>query len=103
MGMVDLETPTLQEEIDSHTQAFSDILANGHQLESLILSGTLECTPSSLFRQYRTALPFLRHFSLTITNIHRRIADRELVTFMSLSYHISFFIPLLLSRYLVSV
>ncbi|KAF8428027.1 hypothetical protein L210DRAFT_3652430 [Boletus edulis BED1] len=60
------------------TQAFSEILANGHQLESLMLSGTLECTPSSLFRQYRTALPFLRHFSLTITNLHRHIADREL-------------------------
>ncbi|KAH0833814.1 hypothetical protein J3R83DRAFT_10974 [Lanmaoa asiatica] len=60
------------------TQAFSEILAHGHQLESLMLSGTLECTPSSLFRQYRTALPFLRHFSLTITNLHRHIADREL-------------------------
>ncbi|KAG8220747.1 hypothetical protein J3R82DRAFT_2161 [Butyriboletus roseoflavus] len=60
------------------TQAFSEILANGHQLESLMLSGTLECTPSSLFRKYRTALPFLRHFSLTITNLHRHIADREL-------------------------
>ncbi|KAF8555155.1 hypothetical protein OG21DRAFT_1507955 [Imleria badia] len=60
------------------TQAFSEILANGHQLESLMLSGTLECTPSSLFRQYRTALPFLRHFSLTITSLHRHIADREL-------------------------
>lgn len=60
------------------TQAFSEILANGHQLESLMLSGTLECTPSSLFRQYRTGLPFLRHFSLTITSLHRHIADREL-------------------------
>lgn len=60
------------------TQAFSEILANGHQLESLMLSGTLECTPSSLFRQYRTALLFLRHFSLTITSLHRHIADREL-------------------------
>lgn len=60
------------------TQAFSEILANGHQLESLMLSGTLECTPSSLFRQYRTALPFLRHFSLRITSLHRHIADREL-------------------------
>jgi len=60
------------------TQAFSEILANGHQLESLMLSGSLECTPSSLFRQYRTALPFLRHFSLTITDLHRHIADREL-------------------------
>ncbi|KAF8120240.1 hypothetical protein EV363DRAFT_1162532 [Boletus edulis] len=36
------------------------------------LSGTLECTPSSkLFWQYCTALPFLRHFSLIITNLHR--------------------------------
>lgn len=60
------------------TQAFSEILVNGHQLESLMLSGSLECTPSSLFRQYRIALPFLRHFSLTITNVHRHIADREL-------------------------
>lgn len=62
----------------SDTQAFSEILANGHQLESLMLSGTLECAPSLLFRQYCTALPFLRHFSLTITSLHRHIADREL-------------------------
>ncbi|KAF9228267.1 hypothetical protein BS17DRAFT_745588 [Gyrodon lividus] len=60
------------------TQAFSEILANGHQLESLMLSGALECTPSSLFREHRTSLPFLRHFSLTITSVHRHITDREL-------------------------
>jgi len=59
-------------------QAFSEILANGHQLESLMLSGTLECNASSLFRQYRAALPFLRHFSFTITHLNRHIADREL-------------------------
>ncbi|KAF9237964.1 hypothetical protein BU15DRAFT_88538 [Melanogaster broomeanus] len=60
------------------TQAFSEILANGHQLESLMLSGALECTPSSMFRQHRTSLPFLRHFSLTITSLHRHVTDREL-------------------------
>ena len=60
------------------SQAFSEILAHGQQLESLMLSGTLECTPSPLFRQYRSALPFLRHFSLTITTLPRHIADREL-------------------------
>ncbi|KAF8123644.1 hypothetical protein EV363DRAFT_1547399, partial [Boletus edulis] len=30
------------------------------------------------FWQYCTALPFLRHFSLSITNLHRHIGDREL-------------------------
>ena len=59
-------------------QTFSEILANGHQLESLMLSGTLECTPSALFRQHRTALPFLRHFALRITALRRHITDREL-------------------------
>ncbi|KIJ12313.1 hypothetical protein PAXINDRAFT_171259 [Paxillus involutus ATCC 200175] len=60
------------------SQAFSEILTNGHQLESLMLSGALECTPSSLFLQHRSSLPFLRHFSLTITSLHRHITDREL-------------------------
>ena len=62
----------------SDAQAFSEILVNGHQLESLMLSGTLECAPSALFRQHPTALPFLRHFSLCITALPQHIIDREL-------------------------
>ncbi|KAF8130567.1 hypothetical protein EV363DRAFT_1167200 [Boletus edulis] len=41
--------------------------------------GRSNAPPSSeLFWQYCTALPSLRHFSLSITNLHRHIADREL-------------------------
>ena len=68
----------LQGRFSLDAQAFSEILANGHQLESLMLSGTLECTPSALFRQHLTALPFLRHFSLRITALPQHITDREL-------------------------
>lgn len=60
------------------TDMFTEILPNGHQLESLMLSGPLECSPSTLFRQYRTSLPFLRHFSLDIKSLHRQILDRDL-------------------------
>jgi len=51
---------------------FSEILSNGHQLESLILSGPLKCAPSSLFREHCTSLPFLRYFSLDITRLQRQ-------------------------------
>lgn len=57
---------------------FSEILSNGHQLESLMLTGPLECSPSPLFRQHCTSLPFLRHFSLDITSIPRQALDRDL-------------------------
>ncbi|KAH7882007.1 hypothetical protein F5I97DRAFT_1911001 [Phlebopus sp. FC_14] len=60
------------------TRAFSEILTNGHQLESLKLSGALECSPSALFRQHRSSLPFLRHFAFNITSLHRHVADRDL-------------------------
>ncbi|OBZ74801.1 hypothetical protein A0H81_05645 [Grifola frondosa] len=48
------------------SRAFADIFENGHQLESLRLQCMLECTASSQFREYPTALPFLRHFAFSI-------------------------------------
>lgn len=60
------------------SQAFADILANGHQLESLSLNCLLDCTPSSQFREHQSSLPFLRHFAFTVFGVHRRVDDRDL-------------------------
>lgn len=65
------------------SQVFSEILSTGHQLESLTLSGILECTPSATFRLYRSSLPFLRHFALKIVSLHRHVTDRDLVPAIS--------------------
>jgi hypothetical protein len=64
-------------------QVFSEILSTGHQLESLTLSGILECTPSATFRLYRSSLPFLTHFALKIVSLHRHVTDRDLVPAVS--------------------
>lgn len=64
-------------------QVFSEILSTGHQLESLTLSGILECTPSATFRLYRSSLPFLTHFALKIVSLHRHVTDRDLVPAIS--------------------
>lgn len=64
-------------------QVFSEILSTGHQLESLTLSGILECTPSATFRLYRSSLPFLTHFALKIVGLHRHVTDRDLVPAIS--------------------
>lgn len=60
------------------TEMFSEILSNGYQLDSLKLSGSLECSPSPLFRQHRSALPFLRHIHIRITSLNRHVQDRDL-------------------------
>ncbi|KAF8883554.1 hypothetical protein BD779DRAFT_1539533 [Infundibulicybe gibba] len=60
------------------TQAFTDILINGRQLESLTLQCTLGCTASSQFRSLQSCLPFLRHFSFTVHGVSRRMIDRDL-------------------------
>jgi hypothetical protein len=65
------------------SKVFSEILSTGHQLESLTLSGILECTPSATFRLYKSSLPFLRHFSLKIVNMHRHVTDRDLMPAIS--------------------
>jgi hypothetical protein len=65
------------------SQVFSEILSTGHQLESLTLSGILECTPSATFRLYRSSLPFLTHFALKIVSLHRHVTDRDLVPAIS--------------------
>ncbi|KAG1851091.1 hypothetical protein DFJ58DRAFT_792972 [Suillus subalutaceus] len=65
------------------SQVFSEILSTGHQLESLTLSGVLECTPSAMFRLYRSSLPFLTHFALKIVSLHRHVTDRDLVPAIS--------------------
>ncbi|KAG6330063.1 hypothetical protein ID866_9027 [Astraeus odoratus] len=60
------------------SEVFTEIITEGHQLQSLMLSGSLECAPSSIFRQHAAALPFLTHFHLTITGVHRHVTDRDL-------------------------
>ncbi|KAI6025488.1 hypothetical protein EDC04DRAFT_2899819 [Pisolithus marmoratus] len=60
------------------TEMFSEILSNGYQLDSLKLSGSLECSPSPLFRQHQSALPFLRHLHIRITSLDRHVHDRDL-------------------------
>ncbi|KAG2352107.1 hypothetical protein BDR07DRAFT_1439519 [Suillus spraguei] len=62
---------------------FSEILSTGYQLESLTLSGILECTPSAMFRLHRTSLPFLTHFTFKIVGVHQHITDRDLVPAIS--------------------
>ncbi|KAG2352100.1 hypothetical protein BDR07DRAFT_1344518 [Suillus spraguei] len=62
---------------------FSEILSTGYQLESLALSGILECTPSAKFRLYRSSLPFLTHFAFKIIGVHQHITDRDLVPAIS--------------------
>lgn len=64
------------------TNAFSEILNNGKQLESLSLTCcALECSNASTqFRsaQHLNSLPFLRHFSFSVEVIGRRTVDRDL-------------------------
>ncbi|KAG1842083.1 hypothetical protein C8R48DRAFT_737876 [Suillus tomentosus] len=61
------------------SQVFSEILSAGHQLQSLTLSGILECTPSATFRLHRSSLPFLMHYALKFISLHRHVTDRDLV------------------------
>ncbi|KAI6158558.1 hypothetical protein EDD17DRAFT_1763700 [Pisolithus thermaeus] len=67
-------------EFDGHltTEMFLEILSSGCQLDSLKLSGSLECSPSPLFRQHRSALPFLRHLHIGITSLGRHVQDYDL-------------------------
>ncbi|KAG5337087.1 hypothetical protein C0989_010828, partial [Termitomyces sp. Mn162] len=65
-----------------NNQLFADILANGRQMESLSLCCSLDGVTSQQFRAthrtYGPVLPFLRHFSFSITAVHRRVSDRDL-------------------------
>ncbi|TBU54938.1 hypothetical protein BD310DRAFT_969499 [Dichomitus squalens] len=58
------------------SRAFADILSSGHQLESLRLECHLECTASTQFREFPTALPFLHHFAFSL--IGYRVNDHDL-------------------------
>jgi hypothetical protein len=60
------------------SQAFSEILVNGRQLESLSLKCFLDCMPSSQFRSLEATLPFLRHFAFMVFGVNRRIGDPDL-------------------------
>lgn len=64
------------------TNAFSEILNNGRQLENLnVTCCSLECpNASTQFRsaQQANALPFLRHFAFSVESIGRRTVDRDL-------------------------
>ncbi|KAG2076303.1 hypothetical protein BDR04DRAFT_1045844 [Suillus decipiens] len=61
------------------SMVFSEILSTGYQLESLTLTGILECAPSATFRLHKTSLPFLTHFAFKIVGVHQHITDRDLV------------------------
>ena len=58
------------------SRGFADILASGHQLESLRLECILECIASTQFRDFPTALPFLHHFAFSL--IGYRVNDHDL-------------------------
>ncbi|KAI0633147.1 hypothetical protein C8Q77DRAFT_1218476 [Trametes polyzona] len=58
------------------SRAFAEILANGHQLESLRLECILECTASKQFREFANALPFLHHFAFSLMGY--RVNDHDL-------------------------
>ncbi|KAJ7826991.1 hypothetical protein B0H14DRAFT_3873846 [Mycena olivaceomarginata] len=58
--------------------AIADILAHGRQLDTLSLTCTLECLPASQFRADTGALPFLRHFALTVCGAVRRPGSADL-------------------------
>ncbi|KAI0369545.1 hypothetical protein BV20DRAFT_1053138 [Pilatotrama ljubarskyi] len=58
------------------SRAFAEILSNGHQLESLRLECILECTASKQFREFASALPFLRHFAFSLMGY--RVNDHDL-------------------------
>ncbi|KAJ7064968.1 hypothetical protein C8F01DRAFT_1209257 [Mycena amicta] len=62
----------------ANSTAFSDILMNGRQLDSLNLTCTLECLPATQFRANPDCLPFLRHFGLTICGAARRVGSADL-------------------------
>ena len=58
-------------EFPADSEAFTDILSNGHQLESLSLECILRCTGSSQFRAMPSSVPFLRHFAFTVLFVSR--------------------------------
>ncbi|KAI0743067.1 hypothetical protein C8Q80DRAFT_1108088 [Daedaleopsis nitida] len=63
------------------SRAFSEILSNGHQLESLRLECILECVASTQFRECPNALPFLHHFAFSLVGY--RVNDQDLFPAMS--------------------
>ncbi|TCD60759.1 hypothetical protein EIP91_009552 [Steccherinum ochraceum] len=58
------------------SRALTDILTDGHQLESLRLKCVLECSASIAFRDNLNALPFLKDFSLSLMGY--RVNDSDL-------------------------
>ncbi|KAJ7100147.1 hypothetical protein B0H15DRAFT_818894 [Mycena belliarum] len=62
----------------SNSTAFADILADGRQLDALSITCTLECLPAVQFRANAGALPFLRHFELTVCGAARRPGSTDL-------------------------
>ncbi|KAJ6595905.1 hypothetical protein DFH09DRAFT_1135934 [Mycena vulgaris] len=62
----------------SNSAAFTDILAHGRQLDALSLTCTIECLPALQFRANANALPFLRHFELTVCGAARRPGSADL-------------------------
>ncbi|KAJ7689485.1 hypothetical protein B0H17DRAFT_937317 [Mycena rosella] len=62
----------------SNSTAFADILAHSRQLDALSLTCTLECLPAFQFRANAGALPFLRHFELTVCGATRRPGSADL-------------------------
>ncbi|KAI0325274.1 hypothetical protein GY45DRAFT_259934 [Cubamyces sp. BRFM 1775] len=71
-----LTTLDFQGTFPADSRAFAEILANGHQLESLRLECILECSASKQFREFADALPFLHHFAFSLMGY--RVNDHDL-------------------------
>ncbi|EPQ56057.1 hypothetical protein GLOTRDRAFT_111085 [Gloeophyllum trabeum ATCC 11539] len=69
--------------IRADRQVFSEILANGRQLEALRISCILNTAVSAQFRSNKTALPYLKHFAFSIMNISAAVTDTDLFPALS--------------------
>ncbi|KJA14997.1 hypothetical protein HYPSUDRAFT_59046 [Hypholoma sublateritium FD-334 SS-4] len=71
--------------VPAHSTLFGEVLEHGRQLEALDIACAL-LSSSACSAQVRAAhaadphaLPFLRHFALTVTSLARRTTDRDLI------------------------
>ncbi|KAJ7108597.1 hypothetical protein C8R44DRAFT_842911 [Mycena epipterygia] len=78
LSLRNLTSITFAGHFPANSTAFGDILAYGRQLDALSLTCTLECLPAAQFRANADALPFLRHFELTVCGAARRPGSADL-------------------------
>ncbi|KAF9074556.1 hypothetical protein BDP27DRAFT_1381084 [Rhodocollybia butyracea] len=70
MGQISITSP----------QLVPNLLTQGHQLECLNLTVLLDCALSPHFRSLSTSLPFLRHFTFSISgSVSQRLNDGDLL------------------------